>query len=446
VSRVFQLRVTVPASLAGAGDELSTRLSPTRILERMGLTPDPWQRTVLVAEGNLLLNCHRQGGKSTVVGVKAIHTAVYRAGSLTLVVSRSLRQSSETFRKALDAYYALRDEGAAIRRRSLLSLELANGSRIVALPGREDTIRGFSSVQLLIIDEAARVPDDLYRAVRPMLAVSRGQVICLSTPFGQRGFFWKEWTGSGPWRRIQVAADECPRLTKDFLDDELRALGRSWFEQEYFNSFTATEGLVYPDFALAVIDPRPVPEGRKVGGIDWGWHAPFAAVWGVHDPQTDILYVTGERYQPYTSLSDHCEALKRHGCIWTADSAGATEINAFRAAGLTVERADKDVRAGIAAVTARLQTGRLKVFPSCTNLLREASLYRYPDETALPMEAEKPVNKDNHALDALRYLVSRLDRRFMAKARRRGEEKPDPGPARPERRWMDWENEGVWES
>jgi hypothetical protein len=327
-------------------------------------------------------------------------------------------------------------------------LELANGSRIVALPGREDTIRGFSSVDLLIIDEAARVSDDLYRAVRPMVAVSGGQVICLSTPFGQRGFFWKEWTGNGPWQRIQIAADQCPRLSKEFLAEELRAMGQSWFRQEYCNSFTATEGLVYPDFVPAIIDPLPLPEGKKVGGIDWGWNAPFAAVWGVHDPKTDILYIVDERYLRSTSLSAHREALKPLGCAWAADSAGATEIAEFRAAGIQVQKADKDIQAGIAAVTARLQTGRLKIFRTCANLIREAALYRYPDERELGTEPETPHDRDNHALDALRYLVSRLDRRFMARARRRPEgiatTAAHASGADSQRRWFNLTDENLW--
>jgi len=448
VTAMLHRLTTLPLSANALSAEFSIRMDPCQILRRMGLVPDPWQKTVLVAGGNLLLNCHRQGGKSTIVGVKAIHTAVYYDGSLTLVISRSLRQSGETFRKALDAFYALRDH-VAIRRNTLLSLELTNGSRVVALPGREETIRGFSSVKLLIIDEAARVPDDLYRAVRPMVAVARGQVICLSTPFGQRGFFWKEWTGNGPWQRIQVAADQCARLGKEFLEEELRAMGQTWFEQEYCNSFTATEGLVYPDFARAVIDPQPVPAGRKVGGIDWGWNAPFAAVWGSHDPKTDVLYITGERYQKSTALSDHRAALKPLRCVWAADSAGATEIAEFRAAGIAVQRADKDLKAGIAAVTARLQTGRLKVFASCTNLLHEASLYRYPDKSMLQVEPEKPLDKDNHALDALRYLVSRLDHRFMARVRRCDEAEPahKPGiePAPVASPWTSLKNDALWE-
>src|SRR5262249_54572634 len=150
----------------------------------------------------------------------------------------------------------------------------------IALPGKEANIRSYSGVQVLVIDEAARVPDDLYKSVRPMLAVSGGRLICLSTPFGRRGFFHQEWTDKdSSWLRIEVDASKNPRISKQFLVEELRTLGQSWFDQEYGCSFEALEGLVYPDFAKCVVDMvAPVP-GKQVGGIDFGFHNPFAAIW-----------------------------------------------------------------------------------------------------------------------------------------------------------------------
>src|SRR5207302_4542199 len=95
-------------------------------------------------------------------------------------------------------------------------LELKNMSRVVCVPCREETIRGFSDIDLLIIDEAARVPDNLYRAVRPMLAVSKGRLIALSTPYGQRGWFWNAWaregTGMTGWPTERRAQRNAPVL------------------------------------------------------------------------------------------------------------------------------------------------------------------------------------------------------------------------------------------
>jgi hypothetical protein len=125
-------------------------------------------------------------------------------------------------------------------------LEFTNLSRIVALPGKEATIRGFSGVSLLIVDEASRVPDELYMAVRPMLAVSGGDILLLSTPFGKRGFFHHEWTeGGADWQRVKITAHDCPRIPPEWLEQERRQIGDWWFRQEYLIEFTETSDQVF---------------------------------------------------------------------------------------------------------------------------------------------------------------------------------------------------------
>jgi hypothetical protein len=255
---------------------LAVALDPALILQAQGMAPDPWQRDFLLcADRQVLLNCCRQSGKSTATAAGALHTALYAPRSLVLLLSPTLRQSAELFRKVRDAYDALgRPVPPTTDARSQSRLELANGSRVVGLPGKEGTIRGFSRAALLLIDEAAKVPDDLYRAVRPMLAVSRGRLVCLSTPFGQRGFFFHEWHADHPWRRFHVTWRDCPRIDAAFIDNEVRSLGQSWVDQEYNCLFTALEGLVYPDFERCLFDGGPAGGERRkyVGGIDWGFN------------------------------------------------------------------------------------------------------------------------------------------------------------------------------
>src|SRR6516165_589149 len=154
---------------------LTLSLDPSRTFGALARDVDPWQRDLLLCnDRHILLNCSRQSGKSTAVSVLALHTALFMPNGLVLILSPSYRQSGETFRKVLDAYRALGRPMPA-RHETQLLLELDNGARVVCLPGREETVRSFSGVSLLILDEAARVADDLYRAVRPMLAVSEGR-------------------------------------------------------------------------------------------------------------------------------------------------------------------------------------------------------------------------------------------------------------------------------
>lgn len=227
-------------------DDLRLALNPVAFARTVGLDPDPWQADVLRSDAQrLLLLCSRQAGKSTTTGILALHTAIYQPGALVLLLSPSLRQSGELFRKVADFYGALASPPPSDAA-SALRLELANGSRIVSLPGKEATVRGYSGVGLLIIDEAARVLDDLYYSVRPMLAVSGGRLIAMTTPFGKRGFFFQEWTQGGPsWERVKVTASECPRISPEFLAEERAAIGEWWFRQEYECEFMETSDQVF---------------------------------------------------------------------------------------------------------------------------------------------------------------------------------------------------------
>ena len=161
-----------------------------------------------------------------------------------MLLSPSLRQSQELFRKVM-TFYRTVDHSVPSEEESSLRLELANGSRIVSLPGKEGTVRGFSGVGLIVVDEAARVPDDLYYAVRPMLAVSGGRLVALSTPWGKRGWFFKEWSEGQGWDRFRITADQCPRISRVFLEEERRSLGDWWFKQEYLCEFVDTVDQVF---------------------------------------------------------------------------------------------------------------------------------------------------------------------------------------------------------
>lgn len=208
-------------------------LDPVQLARGAGIEPDDWQRQLLRSGASrILLNCSRQTGKSTIAAVLANHTAYYDDGAPILLLSPSLRQSQELFRKCLDVYRAL-GRPIAPEAESALRLELENGSRIISLPGKETTIRGLSGVRLIIIDEASRVPDELYMAVRPMLAVSGGRLVLLSTPFGTRGFFWEAWKNRAEWDYYEVPAEECPRISPEFLEEEQETMGDWWFQQEY---------------------------------------------------------------------------------------------------------------------------------------------------------------------------------------------------------------------
>jgi hypothetical protein len=208
------------------------------VKERLGFTADLMQEQVLRTKTKRgLLNCSRQWGKSTITATKALHEAQRTPGGLTLVVSPSARQSGEFLKKAREfaRRLGIRPKGDGDNQ---ISLAPPNGSRIVGLPGTEATIRGFSAVSLLLVDEAAWVSDELYLAIRPMLAVSDGTLWLMSTPHGKSGFFYETWEHGGPeWERFRAPATECCRIRPEFLEEERATMGERCFRQEYLCEF-----------------------------------------------------------------------------------------------------------------------------------------------------------------------------------------------------------------
>jgi hypothetical protein len=254
-------------------DALARQVDPVAYLWHMGFEPDPWQAAFLRSDHpSKLLNCSRQVGKSTVSAGSACHRAIYMPGSLILLVAPGERQSLELMRKVYE-FYAQSIDAPPLVHEGASELETVTGSRIVALPGKEGTVRGYSAVDLLIIDEASRVPDELFIAVLPMLAISRGSLYTLSTPFGSRGWWWEEvervkgyrralraqregrripvpmYTPFmedrnvvegklklpvlAPWDYYEVEGADCPRLTPEYLDRMKQTMGEWWYNQEY---------------------------------------------------------------------------------------------------------------------------------------------------------------------------------------------------------------------
>lgn len=216
----------------------------------LGFEPDAWQNHVLQSDSDrlLMLAC-RQSGKSTVAAILALHRAVFWPRSLVLLLSPSLRQSGELFRKVAGDYGAIA-EAVPAAAESALRLELENGSRVVSLPGSEATTRGYSAVSLLVIDEAARVPDALFYAVRPALATSAGRIVALSTPWTRAGWFYSEWQDGIGWQRARVTAADVARIKPAFLAEERRIMPTQVFEREYECVFGDLEGAVFDTDAI----------------------------------------------------------------------------------------------------------------------------------------------------------------------------------------------------
>lgn len=260
---------------SAAAEYLLSSMSPASYLTSLGWMPHPWQQHVLSSDSRrIMLNCNRQAGKSTVTAAIAWQHAKYNPNSLILLFAPTERQTKELMEKIME--FAKLDPELVLVEDAVTSKRLANGSRIVALPGSERNIRGFSGPDVIVLDEASRIPDELYRAVRPMMAMANTKLIAMSTPFGKRGWWYDEWKGSPRWEKYHVkapveivglnelrpAVDEAewslrraeegvvayysPRhYDFDFMLDEFESMPDWWFRQEYLGEFMEAEDAVF---------------------------------------------------------------------------------------------------------------------------------------------------------------------------------------------------------
>lgn len=219
---------------------------PVALARAVGPEPYDYQIALLRSTARqILLNWSRQAGKSTATALLPLHMAMYQAKSLTLIASPSGRQSVLLLDKVYESLAAFGWTADRDEKDNTQYLRLRNGSEVYAVPGKDGTVRGFSGVDLLVIDEASRTMDGLYFAVRPMLAASGGRLVLLSTPFGKRGFFFREWTQGANWERHEVPAEQVPHISPEFLAEERDALPAEWFEQEYHCRFMDTVDQIF---------------------------------------------------------------------------------------------------------------------------------------------------------------------------------------------------------
>jgi Terminase large subunit, T4likevirus-type, N-terminal len=217
--------------------DLAASINPVTLAEvALGYDCDDWQRKLLLDSKSkrILLLAARQVGKSFCVSLAALATALNNENSLILCLSSSQRQSSELFKRIISIYRQLPNPMPYVAL-SESQLRLSNQSRILSLPSSESTIRGYSGVDLLLIDEAARVSSGLYYSAIPMLATKPdSRLIALSTPSAKKGWFYDAFTSNDPaWQRYTITADQCPRISKEFLAQQKATMPSYVYESEF---------------------------------------------------------------------------------------------------------------------------------------------------------------------------------------------------------------------
>jgi hypothetical protein len=214
--------------------ELAYRIDPVPwVREVLGVEPTPWQQDFLRARrgASILVLTARQVGKTTAASWAIAHFMLFTPGGLSVVACPAQNQSAEAVRKVREI---LDRVGAELAVSNVYGLELKNGSRVKALPGSDDSIRGLTVDGWIIADEASRLDHDLISALRPMRARTQARFVMLSTAWSRTDPFWTAWADDDPsWLRLKATAEVPGLFPAEYLEQERRGLGEHRFNREY---------------------------------------------------------------------------------------------------------------------------------------------------------------------------------------------------------------------
>ena len=216
--------------------EVAYRIDPALWVRNvLGVAPTTWQEQFLRARrgASILVLTARQVGKTTTASWAIAHAMIFTPGSLSVIACPAQRQSAEAVRRVREI---LMKVGAELKSDNVYALELKNGSRVLALPGSDDSIRGLTVDGWIVADEAARLPDDMISALRPMRARRpQARFAMLSTAWSRSDPFWTAWANDDPsWMRLKATVDTDSTLfTPELLEQERRGLGEDAFKREY---------------------------------------------------------------------------------------------------------------------------------------------------------------------------------------------------------------------
>ena len=215
--------------------EIAYRTDPVLwAIHVLGITPHEWQKPFLgAARGAAILALtSRQVGKTTAAAIGMAHTAVFKPGSLSVVACPAQRQSAEAIRKVRDMVLKA---GATLTSDNVYGLELDNGSRVLALPGSDDSVRGLTVDGWIVADEAARLSSGLIAALRPMRArCPQARLVMLSTAWSRTDQFWLAWSSDDLfWTKIKATVDMYPDLIPAAFLEAERRQGDDYYKREY---------------------------------------------------------------------------------------------------------------------------------------------------------------------------------------------------------------------
>jgi len=224
------------------------REDPVYFAEKiMGFKCYPYQADLLRTKAKRIVACWgRQSGKTTAIALKVIHFVYTNPNVTVLIVSKGLRQSIIMFSVITNFILGNPILRRSVTRYTRTQIFLKNGSRVIALPCSQDgaNLRGHTA-HMVVMDEAAFMPEPVITSVIfPMLATTDGTAIMLSTPWGRNHIFFRSFVNPNYWTQ-HIPSTKCPRISKEFLEEQRREIGDLRFRIEYLAEFIEDQNALF---------------------------------------------------------------------------------------------------------------------------------------------------------------------------------------------------------
>lgn len=276
-------------------------------------------------------------------------------------------------------------------------------------------------------DEGGQLRLMVWVAIQGRTGARQAPILITTTPYIQTGtnnwlytdFYTKYMEGDPNYFVKQWSSFLNPIYPREEYERAKAGMSSVLGAMRYDGVFGKVEGAVYPEFSRCLLQKSPSElnkllkqPGQFFGGIDFGWNDPFCALCGFLDAN-DVLWIWFERYKSKVQTEIHAEYMPQipsRTISWYAEHQPEMVMK-LRKGGHKVRKAVKNLKAGINAVNARINTGRLKIFENrCKALVHEGEVYSYPEDEETT-GGDKPLGGFDHAMDALRYLVMGIDRK-----------------------------------
>ncbi len=279
---------------------------------------------------------------------------------------------------------------------------------------RPDDLRG-PNLSWFAIDEAAKVPHKVWKLMVARLRLPPEKGWITTTPRG-RNWVWEEFASRkrANYAYVTGSTEENPHISREFVESLKESYSGSFLAQEVYGEFIGWEGLVYQiDMEKHHREtPKPKSDNYKyaIGGCDWGWVDPSVILVALVGHEGE-LHLVEEYYEKKKHIDEIAEVAVRLSDKWGirtfyCDPARPEYINKLRSCGLDARKGKRELEPGIAIVNKYLNDGMLFMdYNNVPNTIGEFESYHYEEDDTGSILRNKPIDKNNHAMDALRYLI-----------------------------------------